>query len=686
MSFIITSNIDVNNYGKSPNVITQGINRPYSYSNSMDNIQIPEDSEIAVQSIKVNREGGISLSQQNNVFALYYGKPATAPPSDGNAQFMYDNIEQPIIGTIRNSLGEPSAEFNPNDLAEAIQESFNLFDFHPNNQKSDLLTDGWVVNASRLADTGFRGFTFKHSQFSSGSNVNKAKDLGDAIVPNSQFYNRVGLNALVNGTRLTVRNNLSQDSVESINPTVFTNIPMSLSGAKFNVSLTGYKNGSNTQNALKEYFEVGLTRCQRNQFIKGDSNTNANLQRPPYFQSAEGNGVGYYDWVVKNEDKGSHYELEIYHAVNTANGFRLLQVDYQSGLTGDGKFRVNNASYGVKGKGITNLEFRANGEIMDIAFINGSGEEVVISCNSYSGTNDKAYSSTKLHHLIKPIAQTTWMLYPKMWVPGHGPGAGSARNTLEIITYNGVIPTGVRGSYVYGGVFYSSSRPAYLPQEDNNIYDNQTDFYSSCMNDTYPLEMSAVIDMGTKGLDFSNLEDTNLPVYNGSKTVGGADFIDLNNAIVMGHSDIYRVPPEVSLNTKQILGFPNFAVIKDTDPGQTVGKSGVLLLTTFQSEEPPKMISGKSTFVRVRNLTHTTSNVANRSNSKILYHIPKFDNSGVETGNLFFEPPERVYVKLNNSTKLNLNTFDVDLVDAREMLQESYSGTTVVCFHIRKAK
>ena len=43
MSYIITSNVDVNYQNKAPTVQTEGLNRAYSYSNSMDNIVIPEN-------------------------------------------------------------------------------------------------------------------------------------------------------------------------------------------------------------------------------------------------------------------------------------------------------------------------------------------------------------------------------------------------------------------------------------------------------------------------------------------------------------------------------------------------------------------------------------------------------------------------------------------------------------------
>ena len=74
MSYIITSNIDVNHANKDPNTISNGMNKAYSYTNSMDSMVIPENSEIAVASVKVNREGIFTASKDNNRFALYYGR------------------------------------------------------------------------------------------------------------------------------------------------------------------------------------------------------------------------------------------------------------------------------------------------------------------------------------------------------------------------------------------------------------------------------------------------------------------------------------------------------------------------------------------------------------------------------------------------------------------------------------
>ena len=72
--------------------------------------------------------------------------------------------------------------------------------------------------------------------------------------------------------------------------------------------------------------------------------------------------------------------------------------------------------------------------------------------------------------------------------------------------------------------------------------------------------------------------------------------------------------------------------------------------------------------------------------SKIVAHLPRFDNSGNEIGGLYFEPHEKTYLALNNTEDLYVNSFDVDLVYENETLCTALTGKTIVCFHIRQAK
>ena len=98
------------------------------------------------------------------------------------------------------------------------------------------------------------------------------------------------------------------------------------------------------------------------------------------------------------------------------------------------------------------------------------------------------------------------------------------------------------------------------------------------------------------------------------------------------------------------------------------------------------MKSTQSLFVRLKNFTHNSVNLAKGSNSKILYHVPAFSNTGQRVGALYFEPAERTYLKLNNPQDLYLSTIELDVVYSDEKLAEDLQGKTTIVLHIRDAK
>ena len=72
MSLLVTSNTPDNlNSGYNQ----QGLNKSFSYQNNLnDTFKIPANSEIAVQSVKINRSGNIDINQYNSVFSFYFGE------------------------------------------------------------------------------------------------------------------------------------------------------------------------------------------------------------------------------------------------------------------------------------------------------------------------------------------------------------------------------------------------------------------------------------------------------------------------------------------------------------------------------------------------------------------------------------------------------------------------------------
>ena len=73
MSLILTSNSTSNDSGNAPN--NTGLNLPFSYHNYLTNtLELPANAEVAVQSVKINKEGSIGVNRANNQYYIYVGE------------------------------------------------------------------------------------------------------------------------------------------------------------------------------------------------------------------------------------------------------------------------------------------------------------------------------------------------------------------------------------------------------------------------------------------------------------------------------------------------------------------------------------------------------------------------------------------------------------------------------------
>ena len=106
-------------------------------------------------------------------------------------------------------------------------------------------------------------------------------------------------------------------------------------------------------------------------------------------------------------------------------------------------------------------------------------------------------------------------------------------------------------------------------------------------------------------------------------------------------------------------------------------------VTKYQSSED-LIPSGKEAFVRFSSGTQTSFNANKGSVSKIIYPIPRFDNSGRAYGQLFFECNEKTYIDFNNTDTLILNDIQVEIVDINERPVNDLTGNTIVTFHIKQ--
>jgi hypothetical protein len=88
-------------------------------------------------------------------------------------------------------------------------------------------------------------------------------------------------------------------------------------------------------------------------------------------------------------------------------------------------------------------------------------------------------------------------------------------------------------------------------------------------------------------------------------------------------------------------------------------------------------------FIRLDNFTQQSVNALMGNKSAIISHLPRFDGQ-VETGRIYHEPKNLIFLDLNNSEEIKLSSFDISFVYSNEQYVESLTGTSVVVLYIRQ--
>ena len=615
MSFLITSNTG----DKLDSQLNEGINKPFSYFNNLqDTFKIPKNSEIAVQSVKINKEGNFASTSRNSQFYIYQGTKL----SDVTNNNIDLTTSVPSYGFVTNDFGQNTFSANIDDYAGFLQKAFRRATYLPNNQVGVVNTLGTKVEVERNASgVDFEGFKFTFNGHKSASNVNNR--------PTTWIPALVGqLGQAYTGGALNISND-GNDEIDLIG----TNFPLSLTNGCMDVSVTG---------AAGSAFSVGLTRCTRTQRIASDGtfpNVNnpavvsEDLEKPLYYTGFD----PYYDYQVVNEEQSNgSYLIKLFHSVNGGAPyyeFNREEVDYRTKL-GIANYIDSNAS------NITNVGFIINNERVTAQVYDNTAAAWVVLANGLDANASRN---------LKPVNQCCWNLYPKVSLEGG--------ESMQMLQFNGLdIP-----NHVYGSETFNTTTGRYV-QSHSDWWATQVNIYDQYLCDEidgrFMMVGSSVTPYTQKGLNASG-------------------FVDKDFVLVLTKSDQYV--PSRGANTQDIFGFTNRGIVDQPS-------NSLLDPIIFISDDAPKVTSNNSLFVRLKNMTFNSVNFSKSSLSKILYHLPRFDNSGSEIGGLFFEPAERVYLKLNNTEDLFINDFQVDICNSDETLANNLTGKTIVCFHIRDAK
>lgn len=374
MSLVITSN------EISSTSIKQGqFQSAYSWSNHMNQpIKIKPNSEVAVQSLKVNKDGTISINPAT-IWYVYFGVKLV----DGSITL--DDTTSAVHIT---DLGlDGPEEVSVDQLALKIEDALNRA--VPTPETFGLAECDVIRNAS---GSDFQGFSFKFSSRGNASSLNNIPQTWTSIFQPT-FGDSVGLTFNSASNTLTPIANYSERKGKAYyNVAVGEDTPLALNDGEYIVDL---------KNATSCAWAVGLRRCVG---VKGDTT-------PDIYDDTDtelGYDQHFSDFVVYAVQdnigvQNNQFKIRAYHSSynastdSTDKPLSMYEVDY----TQSGNDFTEIYNWSTNGSNLTKIKFTVQNEIVYVSFIDNKSAEFEL----LSSIGDKG-------ERFNPVRDTCRNLYP----------------------------------------------------------------------------------------------------------------------------------------------------------------------------------------------------------------------------------------------------------------------------------
>ena len=517
-----------------------------------------------------------------------------------------------------------SNNLSPIEFAERVQESIDDSFFHPN-------FIGTTLTSASYTNKAYDGLQFVYTSTLNGSESSSLSSTqwlpfnedssGNASVTASGTYGRI-----IKGTGA---------SGEGNNVFVGTDSPLDPNGGLFEFSPS---NGSSNSTQ----WAVGLSRALPH--IYGiDPTKDLDWIYPPSYDAGENPDgyLGYYDYMIEcDKDK----DIRVFQCGYNGVVRMLDEIDY----TNVGATANTSATTGVyfTSADFTKYKFQLENEKLSIYGYDGTARvwKTIIAPNTTT--------TIDFDHTIGPVSQNCWSMYPIVELLVKD-------DFIKIERWNGAYKSGpVNISYAtqtyYGQVFYAPGEEIFNTTQDLEF----RSFYNILgqINKTY---------IGLRGVTpkISVLKDI---------------------VMILGEEELYTPKylfPQNNFDMASFFGW-DVAIVNETIYADiNVSKN----VRTFLPVSSVTEMNLKEAFIKLDSLNIESYNGATSDIGKILYGVPRFDNSGAAVGPLYFENSDRYYLKLNNPSPLLLNRMDVSIVNVDNTLVGDLYGNTVISLHIRKS-
>ena len=602
------------------------IYEPWAFRNQLTSTyKIPADAQVAVQSVKVNVDGRIVVSRQNNVFYQYFGKKLNL---DGTAPQISDTPYHPLRVMIlkKSEIGTSVKEFSLNDYANRVGARMSDSIYHPNLQ--DKMSVEPLRNASGL---DFLGFKITCDQHVSSSNVSATLSLAEDQYSDFDPYgaeNRDGSGqwTYTSGTKVFKRDaSLVQSEPASA---IFPQNPLSLINGTLTVNISGSANAN--ANASGVSFLVGLSRYMINSTIDG-------FYEPSYYNSAYDDDMdlgnsAYMDFGVGRNQFG---ELVCFQTSwdNTNGVTRRHEIEYWNNASSNFK---GGGRYDMSDDALTQVKYTAVAETLKVELYDSTAKAWK-TVTEYTGS---ATAGNK-NQQFQPIHQSCWCLHPVLEVGSDGTSKESTLQLVDMLT--------------------PPIEEYDVKQKNRAGWWETLSLLGTAKYYCRDVESRAILDV-----------ENTTALYQQTSAINGSGRISaLNNVLILEQSEIYK--PSLASNARQSLGF-NGAVVDtpdDTNP------------TQFHSNFAPSLVSSQAMFVRLDNFNQRVVNALTGNKSQIVAHLPRFDSTQ-STGRLYYSPNEMVFIDLDNPQEINITDFNISFCYSNEQYAKILTGQSIVVLYFRR--
>ena len=627
----------------------------FSFHNALkQTLQIEPNSEVAVQSVKINKSANIILKKSDTWYE-FFGKDLHLTQTTSNA-----GIYRTIFCT-PDLKGLSSKVVTMEEFAEIMARSCNIGMPHPD--VYGLLKFEIDRDATTNSYKGFKVVTTYQND--NGTNLEKDTSHFNNVSYWANSHDYVASNLTVTAATDGITFNKNAGIVQSQEGCqhMINGFPLSRQGGVLKYNVKGMRNVTGGGSGYgSRPFQVGLCRAMLLDNSAGNTDADRGWIGPydPARNTNLGNvstdfGANYYDVVVSNEQVAAagNYKLKVHQATRNVDGTISLTEVLYYGYAGATHANILDLSQSP-GLDLVSINFTLNNEILNISYSDDKGAIVDI-CNF---TKDLA-AGAKKENLICAMGQTRWNLYPKICIVGTA--AAPTTTSLYIQEYTAHINT-------YND--WSIRNP------DNNYYARMES----------RSEFGELLELDTRDMYNMAINPTAVPAYTPEGITSATGINTFTNRAIQ-----LIFAPSLTLysNTENAnmaaqLGFEQSPVLAPSINGTVNGTDPKEF--TYTSDSASELFNTASLFVRLDNFTQTSYNAGVGRPSKILYHLPRFDTSNRDLGTgLYFEPTERTYVALNNSDTLYMNTIDISISNDNEQLATDLVGKTIVVLHFRKS-